>query len=526
MHDLSGAKPAKPWLTPLKITFIALLLLLVLAAAFLASVIFANPKVTVDFGKKANSLARQRQSMPADVPDNWGLISDIAGKLEAARLAVSANHPDTPLAAFDFTFLTTPNAEPVGGFTGDQAIAICREWLEEFKKAGGFDDLARLPPIPYAARPYPPTGPLVLTLLPELGHSRQLARMNAGRMKLAADAGDDAQRLAAFQEMLASARLIGAQTTLIDNLVAIAINSTACGELRREIVAKPLTQQAARDFLAAMDRQSLPSAAGAFDGERFSTLDMIQRTYSDTGNGNGRFLPSAAAGLSQELGSPIGGPGSNMGGSRAFNVLGLLQPGRAETEARANAIFDHFVKLAGMTRGERAGLTGSDPTVGLERFPLLALMVPAVGKALESNDQVASELSVTRLMLALEIHRAEHGAYPATLAELAPAILPDIPSDATNGKPFGYRPLAAGSDPHGRGYLLYSFGADGADNGGNMATAQGGSPPVTPFLATGGLDFVYNQPRPQPKPKSEDPAPSASGEAQRQQVDIAPGGKN
>ena len=535
MHNAYEAQSRKPWLTPLKLILIGGLLFLILAAAFLASVIFADPKVTVDFGKKANELARQRQSMPADAPDNWGQISEIAGKLEAARTAVAAKHPDLPLEVFDFSFLTTPDAEPSRDtYTADQARAVCLEWIEEFRKAGGFEDLAKLPPIPYAARPYPATGPLVLTLLPELGHSRQLARMNAARMFLAAQAGDEAQRLAAFQEMLASARLIGAQATLIDNLVAVAINALACGELRKEITDKPLSEQAARDLLAAMDRHKLPSPAGAFDGERFSSLDMIQRTFSDNGNGSGRFLPAAAAGLSSDLGSPIGGPGIASGGNRVFNVLGLLEPSRAETEARATQIFDHFVKLASMTRTQRAALAGPDPTANLERFKILSLMVPAVGKALESNDQIASELAATRIMLALEIHRARTGSYPATLAELAPAILAEVPLDAVNDKPFGYRVLEAGADHRGHLYLLYSCGTDGVDNGGNMNGALGKvlaagvpppPPPVTALRATGNLDFVFNQPRPLPKAPDPDapPAPpTAAEEAANQNVELAP----
>lgn len=523
MHE---AAQKKPWLTPLKMILIALLLAIGLGVAYLLSIIFAEPKITVDYGKKANALARERQGMPADAPDNWGLIGEIAGKLETAREAVAAKHPDLPPDAYDFTFLTWPDAEARGGlFTVEQARAVCREWIEEFRAAGGFDDLARLAQIPYAARPYPEGGPLVLVQLPELGYSRQLARMNSARMKLAADAGDEAQRLAAFEEMLACARLVGSQTTLIDNLVALAINALACLELRREIIEKPLSAQAARDLLAAMDRHQLPPAAGAFNGERFAALDMIQRTFSDNGSGDGVFLPAAAAGLGADLSSANAFGAGPAEANRVFNVLGLFQPGRRETEARANAIYDYFAKVASMTRAERSALTGPDPTVGLERFKILELLVPAVGKALESNDQLASDLAATRLMLALEIHRAEKGAYPAALAELVPSILPSEPVDAVSGKAYGYRVLAPGADAAGRGYLLYSFGPDGVDNGGNMG-APSDTPPVTPFKATGLLDFVYNAPRPQPKPADPDEPPSAAEEAEDQQVELAPNGAN
>lgn len=513
-------QPKKPWLTPVKLILIVMFLLCILGAGFLYTVIAADPRIAVDYGAKATALARQRQNMPADAPDNWGQIGEIAAKLTAARATVAARHPDLPVEAFDFTFLNRPDATPSRDtFTVDQARAVCIEWIEEFRKAGGLDDLAKLPAIPYAARPIAATGPLALTVFPELGESRQIARLNAARMFLASKVQDDAQRLAAFEESLAIARLLGFQTTIIDNLIAVAINAHVCAELRCEIVENPLAESAALDLLGAMDRNPLPSLAGAFDGERCSALDLIQRAYSDDGGGNGRFLPAAAAGLGTDIGAPLGGsmPPS---APRAFNVLGLLQPDRRETEDKTHEIYDYFVKLAGMTRSERKALTGPEPTAGLERFKLLELIVPAVGKALETNDQIASDTAATRIMLALEIHRARAGSYPDSLAALAPGILPAIPLDSVNDKPFGYRLLDAAADPHSRGYLLYSCGPDGIDNQGYTG-APGDKQPVTPFVATGTLDYVYNLPRPRPKPVDPDES-SPSEEAEAQPAEVAP----
>lgn len=521
MNTAFDERSERPWLTPIKLILIAMFLLCILVAGFLYTVIAADPKIAVDYGAKATALARQRQQMPANATDNWGQISEIAAKLTAARATVAARYPELPVEAFDFTFVNWPDAVPSrDSFTADQARAVTIEWMEEFRKAGGFDDLARLHTIPYAARPISATGPLVLTLFPELGETRQLARLNAARMYLAAQAGDDAERLAALEESLANARLLGFQTTIIDNLVAVAINALVCAELRREIVEKPPVESAALDLLGAMDRNPLPSVAGAFDGERYSALDLIQRTYSDDGGGNGRFLPAAAAGLGSDIGVPLGG-NSPASAPRAFNVLGLLQPDRRETEDKTNEIYDYFVKLAGMTRTERRAMTGPEPTAGLERFKLLELIVPAIDSALKANDQIASDIAATRIMLALEIHRARTGLYPDSLAALAPGILPALPLDSVNDKPFGYRLIDATSDPAGRSYLLYSCGPDGVDNQGYTG-APGDKQPVTPFLATGTLDYVYNLPRPLPKPVDPDAPPTAAEEAASQQAEIVP----
>jgi hypothetical protein len=60
-------------------------------------------------------------------------------------------------------------------------------------------------------------------------------------------------------------------------------------------------------------------------------------------------------------------------------------------------------------------------------------------------------------------HRADHNRYPARLADLAPKYLPGVPDDLFNGKPLIYKPSE-------QGYLFYSVGANGKDDGGRWLT--------------------------------------------------------
>jgi hypothetical protein len=95
-------------------------------------------------------------------------------------------------------------------------------------------------------------------------------------------------------------------------------------------------------------------------------------------------------------------------------------------------------------------------------------------------------------MIALERYRLANGKYPASLAELGP-----LPLDPWSGRPLGYRLLDPSTDPHRRGYLLYSAGSDQTDNGG---TEPGSTSKVSrwdilkdpPVTGTRGLDFVLN----------------------------------
>ena len=63
---------------------------------------------------------------------------------------------------------------------------------------------------------------------------------------------------------------------------------------------------------------------------------------------------------------------------------------------------------------------------------------------------------------ALREYILEHGRSPETLAELVPRYLAAIPGDPFSGHPLVYR-------QRGNGYLLYSVGANGIDDGGAAA---------------------------------------------------------
>lgn len=72
-----------------------------------------------------------------------------------------------------------------------------------------------------------------------------------------------------------------------------------------------------------------------------------------------------------------------------------------------------------------------------------------------------TQLRLLRLELALREYRALHGQEAGSLAQLVPAHLTAVPLDPMTGKSFAYKPQA-------QGYLLYSLGPDGKDDGGKL----------------------------------------------------------
>ncbi len=80
------------------------------------------------------------------------------------------------------------------------------------------------------------------------------------------------------------------------------------------------------------------------------------------------------------------------------------------------------------------------------------------GQCYQNDSEALSRMLL--IELALRAYRLDRGAYPATLGQLVPAYLPDVPLDPfSNGQTLRYR-LSRGR------YLLYSVGPDAVDNGG------------------------------------------------------------
>jgi hypothetical protein len=124
-------------------------------------------------------------------------------------------------------------------------------------------------------------------------------------------------------------------------------------------------------------------------------------------------------------------------------------------------------------------LLGPGKTPG-ERGKLLAELLTfspvSLFQAVDRCEQFDRNL---QLAFALAGYQRDHGKYPAKLDALAPDYLPQIPIDLFSGQAMIYRPTEAG-------YLLYSVGVNGKDDGGRT---YGEDPP-------GGDDLVVRMPLP------------------------------
>lgn len=494
-------KPRKPWY---RLRNFALLLNAAVAALIAREVylaVTAKPGPPVNYYKPAAELVRKYEPAgAADEPNAWPALLEAIGDLADAQAGGQTARQ------IDFTALYDQPSNAEYALTWEDRKTLARAGLAACREQGLFDALARLAASHRAERPLPDQGPMIAILLPELGASRQLARMCAGRMAAARADGDDAEFVAAFEQLLGIGRVISHQFTLIDHLVGIAIDALAMNCVLETLTERPLSASTLRALAAAMDRQlPLPPMSLPLSGERLSTLDIIQWTHTDDGRGSGRYIPAAAQQLlgNSGIGSGAAASGGLLGWLEEWHLLNLASvafPSKAATTAKAEEFYTELLSVCDKPAAERRAM-GYDGDAEVEKIPeryvVVREVIPATSKALAARDQLESEIAAMRLMLAIELYAAERGGYPATLEDLVPAYVPALPQDPISLKGFGYRVLKPGEDTlkradgRERPYLMYSLGADGVDDGGHFKIKNNYSVLRNPKLKE---DFVYNMP--------------------------------
>ena len=131
--------------------------------------------------------------------------------------------------------------------------------------------------------------------------------------------------------------------------------------------------------------------------------------------------------------------------------------------------------------GEQSGSLPRPPEI----VPLLTaglMSFHAKGFAAETQRELAL------VAIAIKRYQLRHGRPPPALDSLAPEFPAEVPLDRMNGEPLRYRADSAG------GFLLYSVGSDGVDDGGNGGRAGATPSPLPPTYWLFGKDWVWPQP--------------------------------
>jgi len=90
---------------------------------------------------------------------------------------------------------------------------------------------------------------------------------------------------------------------------------------------------------------------------------------------------------------------------------------------------------------------------------LVGILMPVLGSIVESQEEARLRTRLTGLAFAVAAYKAENARWPASLGDLAPKYVASIPQDVFAQKPLTYK-------VRGEGYVIYSVGVNGTDDGG------------------------------------------------------------
>ena len=316
----------------------------------------------------------------------------------------------------------------------------------------------------------------IAVLLPLVEQYRPVARVLIARAMLRLHENEVD---GAWENLLAChrlAKLLGQGSTLPDELIAVALDRAASAGDQALLQHARLTPAQIARMRADLDQ--LPSTLKMVErinfAERLMYLDciaMVARKGFSSLAGLAYDYDSQSKSMVQYLVDMPSGTAVDwdqafrMGNSWYDRLVDVYRkPTFAEREAAAHKIDDDVQKLALAAKDWKS--SGQSPSAGRrntlsERVGQVfaCVLLPGMTIAGRIDDEGTMQSELTRLLFALAAYHADRGVYPAKLADLTPKYVPEIPKDIFNASDLHYR-----SD--GGGYLLYSVGLNGKDDGG------------------------------------------------------------
>ena len=338
---------------------------------------------------------------------------------------------------------------------------LVAEWLEANEKPLALIMAASQRPRYYIPMLSPDDPAQVISgIIPAVQRVRLPAEALLARAMLKVSSGDID---AAFADLLVIhrlARLIGQSPTIIERLVACAIEKMACKADVALAVSGQLTAVQAQEYLLNLQAlPALPSMTESFDvSERFTALDVGMLCFR-MGYENALGVPVHAE--NHKL-LPVG-PESCIDGNEILRKANLwydhlADASRKSTYAERRSAFtqvyaeaDDIVKDMG---DESKGLSlvknillsaiGDSEVIQARMTDAIsklffALMIPAVSRTTVEYDLINMRLGVTQVALALAAYKAENVCFPQNLSELCPKYFETVPVNLFTGQALDYQ---------------------------------------------------------------------------------------
>ncbi len=331
--------------------------------------------------------------------------------------------------------------------------------------------------------------PIAFELFPELGQSRGLVRNRLAASRLALHHGDKYDLLPAIESCLALSKTVSFQFSDVSRLIAISIDGMILYEIKHQLMEAQFDEQTYRALLELLTVHSLLPLSLMIDQQRSYVNDTMEWLFSDSGY---MLLDKFATKTNLQ------GYDSNL--LLALQERFLLQT-KSEVSANTEQWFNFYEQEVNLLPSKRWA-NGSHPDIVDEQLSADPLSVyiwllPRLRSNIGEHTALTVEMTGTRILIAIELFAATQGRYPDSLSDLVPDYLSKLLNDPIHGKPFGY--YKSDDDPHGRPYILYSYGIDGVDDGGQEYDNDKSDfyTNTDPLIKRNifGVDYIINKPR-------------------------------
>jgi len=286
----------------------------------------------------------------------------------------------------------------------------------------------------------------ISTNLGHLNQVRTVARLLDLDVMLRAQESDTDGALLSCQGMVNVARSTGDEPTMISLLLRNAILQLSLAKIERVLAQgepSDLALAALQELLEEEDRQLV--LLQALQGERA----LVNRFFEALRMGDGN--------VAQVLGSS---PHHSLDRWLTEMLGPLIVGSLKEEQAYVLRLYTQMVEAAKLPPEQQDAAFRACPRP--TRTHLLASMLfPAVARIASAYRREQAQVRCALMALAVERYRRQHGRWPASLAEVVPSQLRNVPLDPYDGLPLRYRRLSDG-------VVIYSVGPDGIDDGGKL----------------------------------------------------------
>lgn len=319
----------------------------------------------------------------------------------------------------------------------------------------------------YTNRHKQKTSEMVSILVPHLSDYRNLVRALTWRTQIRAEQGQYEDAFNDIKSCYRFGRHLKGDGFLVEQLTACSIEMVATQTLR-DILSEHKIAPAGLAVLQKDYEQMIADENFVIGlaAEKLSLYDEIQRSFTADGKGGGHLYIKRI----REIAEPFEWSGADSWLATNFVQVLFTHPNKQQTLTAASKFYD-YIKEATFKTPAQIRIEQIDIDRELGRLTssnvLFSIFLPGFERIIEYSYQNKADVQATLAIIAILRYKQDTGAYPEHLERLiAEAYLKELPMDPYTDKPLFYRRTA-------ENFILYSFGRNFEDDGGEIAVIDG-----------------------------------------------------